>query len=458
MENKYLNTAQKLLMMEEDTSPEISSQSQENIIPPIGIARPEIINAYMENLGDEEKIKNSVKNIEEYYRENPLQTAEREAKSYGLRALEGLGGSVGGLLNLLSGEAYFNDEGELLKTKVPMLPSASELREFTKEKTGGKYEPRTEFAKEAHEAITDVGAAIPLPGSWFQKLLTPAGGQVVKSLFKHQGASESQADKAKLGFMMLSSISKIGNAPQLAKNAYHEAVQMIPQGTRMSTKYLSKELNALKNKPWYKTGKTTAKGPAFEEIDRIEKAMQYGSMDMHEAMQIRKDINEARKKLGAFNYEPGIDKPAARKYLNEVDDVLRNNMERWGQANNPKWNKAYETANQAYGVTQRSIQLQDYISQNAIGKALQSETTKIMFHLGGASALMHTPALAAAAVPLVTTAKSIQIMNRMIRSPLLRNHYLEVLKAASVQNAGAMNRALMKFDKEAQKMENKKNK
>jgi hypothetical protein len=44
----------------------------------------------------------------------------------------------------------------------------------------------------------------------------------------------------------------------------------------------------------------------------------------------------------------------------------------------------------------------------------------------------------------------------MIRSPVLRNHYFEVLAAASAQNAGAMNRALDKFDKESAKLEEKK--
>src|SRR5260221_6749125 len=61
--------------------------------------------------------------------------------------------------------------------------------------------------------------------------------------------------------------------------------------------------------------------------------------------------------------------------------------------------------------------------------------------------LTHSPALLAAGIPIATAAKGIQLMNRMIRSPVLRNHYLEVLSAAAQQNAGAMNRALEKFDR-----------
>lgn len=127
--------AQKLLARAEENEPSlIKPHQQQNIIPPVGIARPEIVDAFLSNIEDEDKIKRDVKDVEDYYKENFLDTTEREVKSYGLRALEGIGGTVGGLLNLLSGEAHFDDSGELLETEVPKFPSAHQLREFTKEK------------------------------------------------------------------------------------------------------------------------------------------------------------------------------------------------------------------------------------------------------------------------------------------------------------------------------------
>ncbi len=461
MNNSEIDTVDRLLMMasqepkNDGQKTNTPQHTEETNIPPIGIANPELIDSFMSNMGDPEKIKQDIKDVEEYQKENVLESGIREAKSYGLRALEGLGGSIGFLMNALSGEANFNDKGELIKTEVPMLPSTERLREFTKEKTGKKYEPKSEISKSVQELSTDIGANLPFPGNWAQKLITPMLGQGTKELFKNQGASEKTADLAKLGIMMSSTIANIGNAPQMASKAYNQAVNMIPQGTRMSTRYLQQEMNAIKNLSWFKTGRTTAKGPAMDEIKRIEDAVQHGSMDVHDAMQIRRDINEARNKLGAFNYEPGIDKKAARQYLDQIDDVLRTNLERYGQANNPNWLKNYQTANQAYAVTRRSQQLQDYIHAHPVGKALTSNTAKTLFHLGGASALAQAPQLIAGAVPLAAGAKGMQIINRMMRSPLLRNYYLEVLTQAAAQNAGAMQRALIKFDNEAQKEEKK---
>lgn len=463
MNNNDSNTFSKLLSLasqenqnggnqEDNQAP--TQQGQQNIIPPVGIAKPEILEAFMENLGDEDKIKRDVKDVEDYYKENFADTASREVKSYGLRALEGIGGTLGGLMNLLSGEAYFDEKGQPVETEVPMLPSAHELREFTKEKTGKRYEPKTEFAKNAHEAATDIGSSLPLPvGGWFQKILMPIFGQGAKATVKSQGGTEAQGDWAKLGFVGASTIAGIGNAPRIARQAYHEAVNMIAPGTRMSTRYMTQELNALKNTPWYKTGRTTAKGPAFDEIDRVEKSIQHGSMDMHEAMQIRRDVNEARNKLGAFNYEPGIDKAAARQYLDRVDEVLRTNIERWGQSNNPKWLNAYKQANQAVAVTRSSQRLQDFIQKNAVTKHFQSETTKTLFHLGAGSAIAHAPALLGGVAAASAAGKSIQLINRMIRSPILRNHYAQVLSAAATGNAGTMNNALQRFDREAKKLE-----
>lgn len=455
MQNSEMDIAQQLLdRVSENKSTNIQSNQQQNIIPPVGIANPELLQSFMGNFGNEEKILQDIKDVEEYQRENKLESAEREVKSYGLRALEGLGGTLGGFLNALSGEANFNDQGEL-QENVPMLPTSHELREFTKEKTGKKFEPKTEFGKNAHESVTDIGAGLPLPGSWIQKLLTPILGQSVKAIGKNQGLSEKNADLAKNVFMVASTIAGNGNAPKIAKNAYSEAVNMMPENARMSAKYMQQEINALKNTPSFRTGRSTATGPAMDEIARIENAIQEGSMNVRDSMAIRKKINEARNKLGAFNYEPGIDKKAAREYLDQVDDVLRSNMDRYGQANNPKWLKNYQRANQAYAVTKRSQQLQDFIGSHPLGKGLQSDTAKVLFHYGAISGLSHASPLIATLGPLAAGAKSMQIINRMIRSPVLRNHYLEVLIAASAQNAGAMNRALTKFDNEAAKEEKK---
>jgi len=49
-------------------------------------------------------------------------------------------------------------------------------------------------------------------------------------------------------------------------------------------------------------------------------------------------------------------------------------------------------------------------------------------------------------------------MNRMIRSSVLRNHYLDVVRQAGLGNAAATKKSLEKFDISARRLEEKSNK
>src|SRR5258708_2527111 len=174
------------------------------------------------------------------------------------------------------------------------------------------------------------------------------------------------------------------------------------------------------------------------------------------AQQLRHDINEARRGLGAFQIPPVTDRRAARAYLDQVDRALLESMEHYGNNVNPQWWHNYQRANDAYRVTQRSRSISDFMERYA--KPLKSEIAKTLFHVTAAAGITKLPAIAAAAIPVATAAKSIQIMNRMIQSPVLRNHYIDVLRAASTGNAAVLNKALEKFDRAALKYEYPKSK
>lgn len=426
---------------------------KENIIPPIGIADPKLVEAFKENMADEDRILAEITELEEYYKESPLETGIRQTLGSGARALEGLGGTIGGMLNMLSGEAYINDAGELVETEVPMLPSTEKLREFTKSKTGKYLEPKGYGRKEIaqQEFAQSVGESLPFL-SGIQSLLAAGAGQATKELVKSSGGTEKEADLAKIGMMGIASISNLGNAPNVARQAYQNQANMIRQGVRFSAQPTQQAFARIRNMPWFRTGATPSKNPAMREMRRIEQAIQGGTIDAHEAMQLRRDINEARKELGGFKINQPVDKRQARRFLDEVDQALLESMENYGTNIRPDWWHEYGLANQAYAVTQRSRAVSDFITNYA--KPLQSQTAKTIFHVAGGAALVKLPAVAAAAIPIAAGAKGVQILNRMIRSPILRNHYARVLAQANAGNIAAMNRELEIFDKVAGKLEN----
>lgn len=432
---------------------------QEQIIPPVGIAKPELVESFLQNMDDEDKIRKDIADVEAYERETPFETGKREVLSHGARLYEGFLGGINTFLNMVTPDLELEDEEGIVERHKPIpLPGAKELHERAKEKTGKYLEPKSDLARATQETVKDIGGAFSTPfiGAW-NAILGPIGGQLTKQFIKASGGGETAQDIGKLGFMTVSSIANIGNAQRVAGEALRQAENMIPQGVRFTAQPVERALNNIRNSNWFRSGRTPSKGPAMDEIDRIESRIIQGragrnnTIDAHEAMQLRRDINEARRQLGGFQLNRPVDRRQALRYLDEVDDALMQGMENYGRNVNPGWLRQYQLGNEAFRVTQRSRLISDLIAQHA--KPLQSQTAKTLFHLGAATGALHLPTVGAIAGTAAATAKGVQIINRMIRSPILRNHYVDVLTQATAGNSQAMQKALEKFDIAAAKFE-----
>ncbi len=432
---------------------QVKQHRQENIIPPIGIADPAVIEAFTENIENEDKIRNAVQEYEDYKKESGIKTFGREAGAHGIRAAEGYLGGINSFLNFLfSGQdlEIEGEKGETLRYRPSenILPNTEELHEMTKEQTGSFYEPKNEFTKASQETSGDIGALMTVPGggSTWMKILAAITGQVGKQVVKASGGSEKAQDLTKNALLAFTTMARVGNAPQVAIRALNDAENLIPKGLSFSAKPTQEAIKKIKNRSWFKSGSTPSKNPAIAEIERIEGKIVNGKIDAHTAMQIRRDISEARKGLGGYNVNIP-DKKAALAYLNEVDQALIASMENYGKNVNPKWFKQYMKANEAYRITQRSRALSEFIERKA--PRFKSETAKVLLHGAAVGAAAKLPVLGALAIPGMATVKAIQVGNRMIRSSVLRNHYIDVLRAAATENSAVLEKSLQAFDRAA---------
>jgi hypothetical protein len=442
-------------------------QGQQGIIPPIGIAKPELVDAVMQNIGDEKKILEAIDEAEKYERETPGETVKREVLGHGARFLENVFGSVGNIIKMVFPDLEGDEPPEI--TGAPensdtdikkYIPGTEDLREFTRKKTGKYLEPKNKLSKSSQEFIASVGEQvpfIPLTGP-LAALAIPLVGQIAKEGIKWSGGKESEGDLAKAGVMTIASIANLGNARGVATQAMNTARDMIPRALEISAGPTMRAFNKIRNQAWYQTGSTPSKAPAMQMIEKIESQLSpNGTLNLHNAMQLRRDINEARKGLGAFNIPAVTDKASARRYLDMVDRALVDSMENYGTKVNPRWYNNYQQANQAFAVTERAGQVAQFIEKNA--KPLQSDMAKVLFHTGGAGlvagvGLGGTAGLLSGSVGAAALAgQSYKIINRMIRSPLIRSHYVDVLAAASAGNSQELNKALKRFDKVALKHE-----
>lgn len=465
---------------EEKTS--IFSESRnfkQNIIPPVGIAKPELVNTFIENIGNDEEILKHISDVEAYERETPSETIKRKVLAHGARGFENYAGAFGDMQSFaeaMTGIQYPKKEEptkeSLAKFRFPDIeafegpnpfaykaPTTNELREVTKKSTGRYLEPKDESEKVSQELVGDVSSmANPIAGlglGWWQKLLLPLAGQTAKQSLKATGATEKEQDIGKMATMGLLSIANLGNARNVAIEAINEARNMIPRGLRFNAQPTITALNNIRNQPWFRTGRDATKGPAFDAIQRIDDAIQNGFINAQDAMQLRTDISNARRSLGGYNVPGNPDRRAALHHLDQVDRALLGSMETYGTNVNPRWWRAYNQGNEAYRITQRSEAISNFLSSK-YGKPLTSQTAKTVFGVGLAhGALHHIPIVGMGLGGLLAARKSFQVINRMIRSPVLRSHYLNVIGAASRGNATLMAKELDKFDREAKKMEGK---
>lgn len=444
---------------------ESAKQEDDPIIPPIGIAEPGLVQKSLETVGKPQELREYITELERYKKESPLETTGRNVAANSVRGLEGLGGFWGNIQELMTSltgvnlperdtkrekgsyafSSFGGEEGpDLFKSRSA---TTKELRELTKKSTGEYLEPKTDAEKAGQEISEEIGGMFAVPGglSNIQKMLIPVFGQTSKEVVKKFGGSEKEQDMAKLATMGLASFAQLGNAPRVAREALNAAEQMIPRGLRFTAQPTQRALNQIRNSQWYRSGVTPQKQAAFGLIERIENQIQNGFIDGRMAMQLRRDINEIRRNMGGFLVPFKADRTASLNYINQVDRALLDSMENYGTRVNPRWWNNYNLANEAFRITQRSQALSEFI-HNSGGKKLISEAGKYLLAPALTISASTVPVVGAGIATGIAGMKTIQILNRVVRSPILRRHYADVLRVAATGNANATRKALEQFD------------
>jgi len=401
-------------------------------------------------------------------RAGALATRGGEALLGGAGALQQLAhAGVGKAANLLGSTLYHGGNVPELPSeetvfdfleKGRVYPTPGEIREkVTKPLTGEYLEPRGEGEKTAQELAGDIGGMF-FPGGPIGKLAKigiPFAGQLGKQAVKASGGSESQQDLAKLGVMGIFSIAHLGDAKKHAVKLMNEAEALVPTNTPMNPIQVMNRIRDIKRQEWYKGINTSSKKPAKHAMDYITSRVKSNKLDVHNAIQIKKDINETLRNLGSFDVKTKPDIKAATKYLNQVKDALDDGIKEYGKKN-PQFLTAYKEANQAYAVTEKSGALSNFIQKHYTGPAL-SNTTKGLLGtalLHGGQYLPAAAGVAASTAPLLGAAHmTFKVAQRMGKSPALRKYYVNVLTDAAKGNAVAMSRNLQKLDKKIKEEE-----
>jgi hypothetical protein len=340
---------------------------------------------------------------------------------------------------------------EFAKKYAPykLFPESSDVREFNKFLFGKKIEPRNESEQKADNLVSDFAAlALPFPGSKL-KLLKPgllaAGGNIASEIVGRMGGDEKEKTYAKLGTFLLGSLINPKSAEKLRNDLYSQARAKIPEGATVASKRLEDSVNHLE-KALKKGGIAGSDKEALQKIADIRAEMQGAQIPVDSLERLKVKINES--KAGIFKQlegnKPGI--KSAKRNLDMVGKSVDDALKDYGHQN-PEWEAFYRPANEVHGAIEQSKRVRNYIGK--IGKKYGYHIVLPLFgigHLAGPGRTLGGIAASMAAGTALVGAG--EISARIIKSPTLRKHYMNLVNSALKEDAIATELNLRKLSEE----------
>ena len=328
------------------------------------------------------------------------------------------------------------------------LPTSYSVREgVTRNYTGDYLEPKNEKERFADDIAQDFATlAIPVKGkipfarSLGMSVVANSGSELAKAF--NVGEKGQAATKIGLLFALgLTPSSRRHGLKKYIDGLYSDMRATLPEDARISSAGLEKSLNKIEKAIQKGDVGTTTKKPVVQKIKAIREKITNGSIGVDELLELTKDTNEAIFDLGLL-----------RRHQNKLYDVrgsLHEAIKSYGNNNKnflSKWNQA----NQAYGATATSRNIQEFIKKTLNPKdyILASGALGLGSILSGAPLALKT-GLGVGSVG--STAYIAAVLNRAYKSPALRKYYLNSISSALKENKGSFARNMSNLERELKK-------
>ena len=347
----------------------------------------------------------------------------------------------------------FDDAYKFAKAVFPgaNLPGSEELKQQAIGLSKGYLAPQSKGEEISDEFASDFASlAIPVKGK--VPFLKSIGKALGVSAFatgaaetaEALGAEEGGKGATKMGAMFLGSVFNPKGASKYVSDLYSEAKNLLPEGARAPAKNLSKELSSL-SKELSKGGSAASKTKAIQKIGEINGKISKGTVPVDELTEFKKSINEARSGLYEEFKSDKAGRKAAKRNLDAVSKTIDSSLNEYG-AMHPEWNKVYQDANQGYAAIAQSKKVSTNIAR----------TIKQNPHIASGTLiadLFLVPKIATAAGVAggISAVKSVELMSRIAKSPVLRKYYSQAINAAIKEDSAALARNLGKLDEEVGK-------
>lgn len=348
-------------------------------------------------------------------------------------------------IGFLVGQERAEKASEIAETITKLVPGmnrpgSQDVREqITQELTGEVLEPQTEYEELYDDIVSDFAAlAVPIKGKipFLRSLGTSIFSNLSAQTVKEFGAGEKTQAATKLGTMFLGGLFGRGGSQAHVRELHQKAEQLIPPGaTFNATKMITEvdKFQAFVRKGGVTPSKTPALSLSRQLVNKIQKSG--GDLAVDELPEFRKSINELR-------FDRNLP-PKTKFFLDRFDDIVHEELLEYGKEN-PTYLKSYKEAQLGTQGLKQSDRLSNFISSKVDINNLSPEAIILL-------GLHANPGFLAKAGAVAATLSGAKIANRLVRNPVLRKYYGNVVKQSLEGNTTAMIRNLEGLDKELRK-------
>jgi hypothetical protein len=347
------------------------------------------------------------------------------------RVAETIGGIPGDIGSIVQSGVIFglekaighklSEEGRE-KLKEYRQPTSSELKGISEELTGGYTSAKTPTEKTSDEIAETVTSLIG-PMKFRKALGVGLGAIAAKKGLEILGVGEGGQEAGKLGTMFMLSTLNPKGAMKYASSQYDKA-NKLAKGASIQVRNFENNLVNLKT-DLEKGVETTAKNLVLKPTEKLLSKIKNGKLPVDELTAAKRDISTLMGDPELLRRE----KILLKKLGGEIDKAIKPY-----EKLNPEFSKAYRPANEIYGAV-----MQGSKASNFINKVLG--TKSIIGTVLAEAALGHPeyilPSLGVA-MGTKASAKGVDFITRIMKSPELQKYYIKAMSAAAAQDASAL--------------------
>jgi hypothetical protein len=335
------------------------------------------------------------------------------------------------------------------------LPTSQNLKDISQTLSGGYTKPKTKGEEKFQEFTEDVGATVsarslnnPVRNIALNNILVPAAANVTKNIVEDLGFGKDKANMAKLAVWMPLSLVANVNASRYAANLVNQGRNAFNPNLNADVPRYQNNLNGVARNMLQGDPRSAL---AQQQLAGINNDIANGQTTMRDLMTRYDAINAAKRDRGLFALIPG-DRAAAIRYIDQVRDVVRAEIQALGQTN-PQALEYWQNGIAAFATIHRSNKISNFVEELVKGpySKLLTGPAAALFGVGSYSAIK-APLIAVPAAAIVpATYKTGQTIYRMWNNEHLANYYWNAISAAQAENIPAFINNYNKLNKELEK-------